>query len=272
MRKSLIVLGLAALLPLLTAGTSEAQRGGGSRGGWNGGRGGVAVSTPFFSYYQGGRGGWGLSVGTGYPYGGYGYGGYRSGYGYPYGYGYGLGYGYRPFGGYYGYSPTYVYSTPLVADYYAAPAYAAVPTYNYPVAPAAYAAPQQTDNTATMQVIVPDPNAEVLVEGTPTKQRGTERTFTSPPLPPGQEFIYTITARWMQNGQPVERTQRVTVRAGGQVMVNFNALAPQGAAPAANPGTGDRVVPAVTPIPTRDNPPPAVPTDRPRPRPRHELV
>jgi len=311
MRSTLVGLGLAALLPLFTAGTSEAQRYGGYRGGgFNGGRGGFAISTPNFSYVQGSRGGWGLSIGNGYGFGPYStYGAYR-GFGYPYGYG-GYGYGaYRPYGGFYGYSaPDYG------ARYYAAPAYgyaavpaysyAAVPSYNYAVVPAstpayqAYeSAPQQSDTTMTMRVIVPDANARVWFEGQETQQRGTERVFVSPPLTPGHDYTYNIKALWVQDGKSVERTQQVNVTAGRQVMVDFNAL--KGVAPVAAEGTDTRPAPAVTnpqppvttpppavtnpqppvtsppppavtPNPNRDVPPPAQPKDRPPPRPIDEI-
>jgi len=49
----------------------------------------------------------------------------------------------------------------------------------------------------------------------------TVRQFETPALEPGQVYSYTIRARWMENGQPVERTQKVKFRAGETANVNL---------------------------------------------------
>jgi uncharacterized protein (TIGR03000 family) len=202
MRK-LLVIGLLAFATM-TAFSSDAfaQRrgGGGGRGGWGGG-------------------GWGGGRGTGIYIGGGGIGVYGGGYGGGYG---GYGYG-RP---YYGSS---YYSTPY---YYSSPSYYE-PSYTYestPIvqAPATdvrqsyYSEPAYSQqNTATMMVLVPRPDATVWFDNAQTSQQGMERTFVSPPLASGGTYTYTIRARWMENGQPVERERRINVQPGQTVNVDF---------------------------------------------------
>jgi len=52
-------------------------------------------------------------------------------------------------------------------------------------------------------------------------QQGPVREFESPPLTPGDEYTYSIRARWMENGRTVERTKNVDVKAGSVVRVDF---------------------------------------------------
>jgi uncharacterized protein (TIGR03000 family) len=120
---------------------------------------------------------------------------------------------YRPYSLGYGYSYTpYYYST--------------VPTYAVNLQPATTlqptpAEPERASQFVTMTVVVPTADAQVWFENTPTAQQGTERVFHSPALELGKTFIYTIKARWMENGQPVERERQVKVQAGQKITVNF---------------------------------------------------
>ena len=66
-------------------------------------------------------------------------------------------------------------------------------------------------------------NAEVIVETEKTKQTGPRRSFISPPIPTGRNYVYEIKAKWLENGQEVVRTRQVDVRAGEQVVVDFMA-------------------------------------------------
>jgi uncharacterized protein (TIGR03000 family) len=81
-------------------------------------------------------------------------------------------------------------------------------------------APDAGDGGAAIVVRVPA-DADVWFDGNPTKQRGEERVFASPPLTPGREYKYDIRARWTEDGRPVERTRRVAVRANEQTAVDF---------------------------------------------------
>jgi uncharacterized protein (TIGR03000 family) len=64
-------------------------------------------------------------------------------------------------------------------------------------------------------------DAELWFEGQKTNQTGAERTFQSPPLEPGQKYVYDVRARWKENGKEVEQTRKVRVRAGERVTVDF---------------------------------------------------
>jgi len=193
MRKVFVIVVLT--IATMTAFTSDAfaQR----RGGWGGGRGssgsnwGVTI------------GGGGISVGSGY------YGGYSSPYYSRYG---------SPY--YYGnryYSTPYYYSEP--SYYYESAPIVQVPATEY--RQSFYSEPAVSQQVATMVVLLPRADAQVWFDGAPTTQQGMERTFNSPPLISGGTYTYTIRARWMENGQSIERERRVNVQPGQVVNVDF---------------------------------------------------
>lgn len=169
-----------------------------------------------------------FGVGVGTPYYGYGYypGYYNSGY-YP------TRWGYSPawYGNYYspGYAlstgngsyPSYAYSS----DYYSTPA---MPySYSSPADSSSYynygSLSRDEANTARLNVRLPDPDAQVWVENSPTQQRGTQREYVSPPLNPNKSYTYEVRARWMENGKEVQRTKSVPIRANGSATVDFTA-------------------------------------------------
>jgi uncharacterized protein (TIGR03000 family) len=87
-------------------------------------------------------------------------------------------------------------------------------------------APQLPANAAPggcllLSVQVPQPSAEVFVDGKKTAQTGTDRTFESPPLEAGKSYRYTVTARWVEGGQVVEAKKEVTGSPGEVVRVDF---------------------------------------------------
>src|SRR5436190_20682044 len=63
---------------------------------------------------------------------------------------------------------------------------------------------QDTPNSqpAYLRVRIPA-GAELLVDGTRTKQSSSERLFESPPLPAGKRFIYALKATWKEGGKEV---------------------------------------------------------------------
>ncbi len=203
---------VAGLVLFASAQQSYAQRGGGGGGRGGGGFGGGGFG-------GGGRGGFG---GAGYGgYGrGYGYGGFYGGgfYGDPFfygdfGYG-GYGYGYAPYAPYapyyydpYYYGPAYPPAVPMMAP--ATTGYQAF----YPPAPTA-------SPTATINVRVPA-DAQLWFDSNPTKQSGTMRQFSTPPLEAGKTFTYEIRATWMVDGTPTTQTRQVQVQAGKQSTVDF---------------------------------------------------
>ncbi len=187
-------------------------------------------------------GGWGRgAAGFGLDYGLGRYGGL--GYGYP-SYYRGWGYGYPSYG-YYdsGYGPNYGSN-----NYYGfgVPAYSAYPSDQQPygtvVQPGmgayssayggfnegqgASAAATQNENACQIGLRVPA-DAQVWFNGQAMRQTGSQREFVSPPLQPGQEYTYTIRARWMQNGQPVDQTRNLQVAASERHTVNFMAASDQ---------------------------------------------
>ena len=93
-------------------------------------------------------------------------------------------------------------------------------------APAAVATdPAASEATAQVTVNVPA-DADVFFDGVPTTQTGTQRVFATPELPVGKEFSYDIEAQWTANGQPVDQTRKVLVKAGAKVQVDFQSPAP----------------------------------------------
>jgi len=200
------VLALAALL--LTTSPAGAQRWG--RGGgnaWHNGNG-------WNGYYGNGYYGNGY-YGNGY----YGNGYYGNGY-YPGFYGLGLGrgfYGNNGYGrgyygnGYYGNSNGYYYPSNDYADY------SQTPNSGYS---SFYPSEDMPQNAAMVHVRVPA-NAELWFGGDKTSQTGPMRDFVTPELKQDKDYFYTLKARWMEDGKAVERTKRVKVRPGANVMVDF---------------------------------------------------
>jgi uncharacterized protein (TIGR03000 family) len=74
--------------------------------------------------------------------------------------------------------------------------------------------------TTTIEVRLPA-EAALWFDGTPTAQTGGRRTFTTPPLLPGVTYTYDLSARWRRRDRDVMRGERLTVRAGEAVVVDF---------------------------------------------------
>jgi uncharacterized protein (TIGR03000 family) len=92
----------------------------------------------------------------------------------------------------------------------------------YYVEPAPVVAPPALQGDKVAQIVVAVPaDAQVWIEGQPTKQTGTSRWFVSPVLNKGEEYQYRIRARWREDGKDVEQTQRLAVHAGDNVSVSF---------------------------------------------------
>jgi uncharacterized protein (TIGR03000 family) len=72
-----------------------------------------------------------------------------------------------------------------------------------------------------VEVKLPEPTAEVLVDGVKTAQRGTDRLYESPPSEAGKEIRYEMTARWLEGGRQVEETRVVRGKPGEVVRVDF---------------------------------------------------
>ena len=239
MRRNIILsaLALTAILAFSSPASAQRGRGGYGGGGYGGYRGGYGGGYGGYGGYRGGYGGYG------YGHGGYGYG--HGGYGYGSGLGYGIGlssgialgstlggYGYGGYGynsgyalGYSSYAPSYSGYNYVPATRYVDPGYPGIA-----LAPAdssresLYYAPETADNTAHLRILVPA-DAKLWVGGMQTEKQGSERDFNSPALTPGKSYTYEVKARWMQAGEPVEKTRKVKVMANQTTTVEFGPLA-----------------------------------------------
>lgn len=90
--------------------------------------------------------------------------------------------------------------------------------------------PGPNEPVALIDVRVPA-DADVWLEGQPTKQTGAHRQYVSPTLKPGTPYTYEIKVRWQAEGKAVEETRQVQVTAGGRINVAF----PTAALPTPNP-------------------------------------
>jgi uncharacterized protein (TIGR03000 family) len=135
-----------------------------------------------------------------YGYNPYWYGPYYYGYGYTYPYAYGT-----------TYAPTYTYSA-----YYPSTV-SSNPYYNL----YDWSTLSPPSNRAYVRVIVPEPGTGIRFAGQETTTKGTTRTFQSPDLEPGKEYVYTVKAAWTQNGQRVTEERKVDVRGGQVSTVDF---------------------------------------------------
>jgi len=84
--------------------------------------------------------------------------------------------------------------------------------------------PARSDDSNILRfyVFVPSPDAELWIEDTPTRQRGMEREFVSPPAEPGKSYRYTFRATWTENGREIRREKQVRVRVGEPATVRFD--------------------------------------------------
>ncbi|HEV3144783.1 MAG TPA: TIGR03000 domain-containing protein [Gemmataceae bacterium] len=154
-------------------------------------------------------------------------------------YGYGnnplYGYGNYPFNAFPGSglgAPGFV-GTALRSAGYLAPGYGATGMYApaYPAAPGLAAAPAAPVPMATnlpprMQVVVPNPEAQVTIGGQKMESLGTVRTFELPPVDQGKSETYKVTATWVQDGQTITDVRKVAVTAGSVAQVDFTQPAP----------------------------------------------
>jgi uncharacterized protein (TIGR03000 family) len=99
------------------------------------------------------------------------------------------------------------------------------PQPEYPLPPIYYTPTAHLFPEVRFTIHCPD-DAEVLVEGQKMQQSGCERTFVSPPLEPGEDYEYTIRARWKDGERAIEQEKKVIVHAGAAFIVRFPLAAP----------------------------------------------
>jgi len=86
----------------------------------------------------------------------------------------------------------------------------------------------EVDAPATIVVTLPT-EAKLLVDGNATTSTSGRRVLQTPVLANGSDYVYTLRAEVVRNGQTMVETQEVTVRAGEISEVPFN-FASQGVA------------------------------------------
>jgi uncharacterized protein (TIGR03000 family) len=77
-------------------------------------------------------------------------------------------------------------------------------------------------NSATILVSLPA-EAKLTVDGAPTTSTSATRLFVSPALETGKEYYYTLQADITRDGKPLSISKRVTVHAGEETRVTFEA-------------------------------------------------
>jgi uncharacterized protein (TIGR03000 family) len=78
------------------------------------------------------------------------------------------------------------------------------------------------DVAAPANIVVSLPaGAKLSVDGYVTTQTSSTRYLVTPTLQPGQDYTYTLVAETTQNGQPVQQSQKIVVRAGATTPVSF---------------------------------------------------
>ncbi len=140
-------------------------------------------------------------------YGGYAYGGcyggnYRGGGYYS---SYGPGYGYPMYSG----GPVY-YGAPGYTRYYGE---SPTPIMNRAIVASAPA-------PVTVEVTLP-PDAKLQVDSKPIAGDGSMRRLISPPVDPGQDYTYLLTATVMRDGKERKVEKRITVHAGQTTRVTL---------------------------------------------------
>jgi uncharacterized protein (TIGR03000 family) len=94
-------------------------------------------------------------------------------------------------------------------------------TPGFPYPPRDYREPAP-DTAALLDVRVPA-NAELWFDGYKSKQTGPQREFRTPPLTTGKKYTYTVRAKWVADGKPVEERREVSFTPGQHVKVAFPA-------------------------------------------------
>ncbi len=108
-------------------------------------------------------------------------------------------------------------------DSYGAAAYAALQQESRANAPRRVSEPAPLEATArsTVHVLLPESDARVYFDDSPTTETGTDRVFTTPALDPAKSYTYTIRATWTTDGQPVSRSKEVKIQPGKDTTVDF---------------------------------------------------
>jgi uncharacterized protein (TIGR03000 family) len=88
-------------------------------------------------------------------------------------------------------------------------------------------------------------NSLIWFDGTLMAPGGTVRKYFSPPLAPGNNYLYEILARWQENGHEVTQSKKVEISAAAKVSVDFPLPTPSATAAAPPP---DVAAPSTSPV------------------------
>jgi uncharacterized protein (TIGR03000 family) len=232
----LTVLGATLLTPAF-ADAQIFRRGSGWGVGYSDGNVGIGYGSGYYGRGYGYGDGWGYGRGYGWNNPGYGYGNYPGYYG---GSGFIVGLGSGYYGGGYNY-PGYayggsMYTTPM----YGSSGYIDGSGYmgntgmmSGNIYQAGYMSGMNLANVVRLDIIVPEDNTELMIQGQKVGGFGRHRTFVSPQLEQGKEYTYTISIAQARDG---ESTKKIDVKAGGQYTVDFVRQGPGERLPA--PGAG----------------------------------
>jgi uncharacterized protein (TIGR03000 family) len=81
---------------------------------------------------------------------------------------------------------------------------------------------------ATIKLLLPHADAKVTIGEEETKQKGTEREFKSPPLKPGMNYEYSVTAFWEPNNYTkITRKRKVSLKAGEEITLDLRKADPK---------------------------------------------
>jgi uncharacterized protein (TIGR03000 family) len=82
----------------------------------------------------------------------------------------------------------------------------------------------EAPKAAPARIVVNVPaDAKLTIDDAATVSTSARRVFTSPDLPMGREFHYTLKAEWTRDGKPVVISKQVVVRAGEETDVTMDA-------------------------------------------------
>jgi uncharacterized protein (TIGR03000 family) len=87
--------------------------------------------------------------------------------------------------------------------------------------PAPAPGPAPAPDEATVRVRLPDAQAVVWFNGKRMSAAGRVRVYLTPPLQPGKDYYYDVSAAWYEGGRLVRQQREVPVRPGGAVVVDF---------------------------------------------------
>jgi uncharacterized protein (TIGR03000 family) len=95
--------------------------------------------------------------------------------------------------------------------------------FNFPQGTSAYYSPSDSMNNRAILVQLHVPaNAQVWFDGNATQQTGEFRDFISPPVDTDKPLQYELRVSWTDaNGQKVDKTRNIGVRAGHRSLVDF---------------------------------------------------